>query len=124
MKHNAGVLKTAHTVSLRTIQSTNKFGTHPFLDGEVQRKRVEDGTHHEISRRTQKKRLEDGTHNFLGESHPAKQRTRKRLKSEWCYIIALSRFYYEIHEYTLKRRAEFLSKDIPDTSNAEQEYLF
>ena len=103
-------------------------GTHPFLDGEVQRKRVEDGTHHflggEISRRTQKKRLEDGTHNFLGESHPAKQRTRKRQKAEWCYIIALSRFYYEIHDYTLKRRAEFLSKDIPDTSNAEQEYLF
>lgn len=47
-----------------------------------------------------------------------------RLKAEWCYIIALSRFWYEIHDYTLKRRAEFLSKDIPDTSHAEQEYLF
>jgi len=103
-------------------------GTHPFLGGEVQRKRVKDGTHPflggEISRRTQKKRLEDGTHNFLGESHPAKQRTPKRLKAEWCYVIALSRFWYEIHDYTLKRRAEFLSKDIPDMSNAEQEYLF
>ena len=79
-----------------------------------------------------KKRLEEGTHNFLGENNPIKRlskegrnpQTLKRLKGEWCYIIALSRFWYEIHDYTLKRRAEFLSKDIPDTSNAEQEYLF
>ena len=111
-------------------------GTHPFLGGEMQRKRVADGTHPflggEISRRTQKKRLEDGTHNFIGENHPIKRlskegrhpSTLKRQKAEWCYIVALSRFWYEIHDYTLKRRAEFLSKDIPDTSNAEQEYLF
>ena len=71
------------------------------------------------------KRLsKEGTHPWLGEKNPAKQRTLKRQKAEWCYIIALSRFWYEIHDYTLKRRAEFLSKDIPDTSNAEQEYLF
>ena len=106
-----------------------KDGTHHFLgDSNPSHKRVTDGTHNfldgEISRRTQKKRLEDGTHNFLGETHPAKQRTLKRLKAEWCYIIALSRFWYEIHDYTLKRRSEFLSKDIPDMSNAEQEYLF
>ena len=109
-----------------------KDGTHPFLGGEIQReaqrKRVADGTHNfldgEISRRAQKKRLEDGTHHWLGENHPAKQRSHKRRKAEWCYIIAVSRFWYEIHDYTLKRRAEFLSKDIPDTSNAEQEYLF
>ena len=109
-----------------------KDGTHPFLGGEIQRetqrKRVADGTHPfldgENQRRTQKKRLEDGTHPWLGENHPAKQRTRKRQKAEWCYIIAVSRFWYEIHDYTLKRRAEFLSKDIPDTSNAEQEHLF
>ena len=53
--------------------------------------------------------------------HP---RTIKRRKAEWCYIIALSRFWYEIHDYTLKRRSEFLSKAVPDMSNAEQEYLF
>ena len=115
-------------------------GTHHLLGGEVSRrnarKRLEDGTHHfldsEFQRRTNKKRLEDGTHHFLGENHPIKRlskegrnpQTLKRRKAEWCYIIALSRFYYEIHDYTLKRRAEFLSKDIPDTSNAEQEYLF
>ena len=125
-------------------------GTHHFQDSEFQRrtqeKRVKDGIHNfldgEISRRTQKERLENGTHNFLGENHPsrkrskdgthpwlgennpAKQRSQKRRKAEWCYIVALSRFWYEIHDYTLKRRAEFLSKDIPDTSNAEQEYLF
>ncbi|MDE0401509.1 MAG: GIY-YIG nuclease family protein [Candidatus Poribacteria bacterium] len=133
-------------------------GTHNFLDGEIQRrthkKRLENGTHHflgennpshkrvkdgthnfldgEIQRRNTRKQIEDGTHNFFGENHPIKQlskegrhpSTRKRLKAEWCYIIALSRFYYEIHDYTLKRRAEFLSKDIPDMSNAEQEYLF
>ena len=124
--------------------------THHFFDSEFarrnSRKRVEAGTHHllggEISRRTQKKliengthhflgesnpnrkKIEDGTHHFLGDSNPAKQRSHKRRKAEWCYIIALSRYWYEIHDYTLKRRAEFLSKDIPDTSNAEQEYLF
>ena len=119
-------------------------GTHPFLDSEfqrrtsrrTQRKRIEDGTHNfldsEFQREVQHKRIEDGTHHFLGESHPMKRlskegrhpSTLKRLKGEWCYIIAVSRFYYEIHDYTLKRRAEFLSKDIPDLSNAEQEYLF
>ena len=125
-------------------QRTNKKrideGTHNFLDKDFQRrvseKRVADGTHHflggEVSRRINKKRVEDGTHHFLGESNPIKRlakegrhpRTLKRLKGQWCYIVALSRFWYEIHDYTLKRRAEFLSKDIPDTSNAEQEYLF
>ena len=111
-------------------------GTHHFLGGEIQRKRLEEGTHNllggEIQRRSNKKRLEEGTHHFLGDKNPAKRLakegrhpgTLKRLKAEWCYIIALSRFWYEIHDYTLKRRAEFLSKDIPDTSNAEQEYLF
>ena len=115
-------------------------GTHHFLDSEFQRqtqkKRLEEGTHNfldsEFQQRNAYKRLEEGTHHFLGKNHPMKRlskegkhpKTRKRLKGEWCYIIALSRFWYEIHEYTLKRRAEFLSKDIPDTSNAEQEYLF
>ena len=112
-------------------------GTHNLLgENNPNHKRIEDGTHNflggEVAQRTNKKRLEDGTHHFLGENNPMKRlskdgrhpRTLKRLKGEWCYIIALSRFYYEIHDYTLKRRAEFLSKDIPDTSNAEQEYLF
>lgn len=114
-----------------------KNGTHHFLgESNPNYKRVADGTHHflggEVSQRTNKKRVEDGTHHFLGENNPIKRlakegrhpRTLKRLKGEWCYIIALSRFWYEIHDYTLKRRAEFLSKDIPDTSKAEQEYLF
>ena len=115
-------------ISRRTAQKRVKEGTHNFLGGEIQHRRVEDGTHHflggDIARRTAQKRLEDGTHHFLGDSNPAKQRSHKRRKAEWCYIIALSRYWYEIHDYTLKRRAEFLSKDIPDTSNAEQEYLF
>ena len=115
-------------------------GTHHFLDSDfqrqVQKKRLEEGTHNfldsEFQHRNAKKRLEEGTHNFIGENHPIKKLTKegrhpstlKRLKAEWCYIIALSRFWYEIHDYTLKCRAEFLSKDIPDMSNAEQEYLF
>ena len=112
-------------------------GKHHFLDGEVSRlsnkKRLEDGTHHFLGTRNPvHKHIANGTHHFLGDKNPAKRlskegkhpKTRKRLKGEWCYIIAVSRFYYEIHDYTLKRRAEFLSKDIPDTSNAEQEYLF
>ena len=116
-------------VSRRTAQKRIDEGTHNFLgENNPSHKRVADGTHHflggDISRRTAQKRIDEGTHHFLGENNPAKQRTRKRQKAEWCYIIALSRFWYEIHDYTLKRRAEFLSKDIPDTSKAEQEYLF
>ncbi|RKU10799.1 hypothetical protein C6503_19125 [Candidatus Poribacteria bacterium] len=115
-------------------------GKHHFLDSnfqrQVQKKRIDKGTHNFLGSDFQqyhaKKRIDEGTHNFLGENHPIKRlskegrhpSTRKRLKGEWCYIIALSRFWYEIHDYTLKRRAEFLSKDIPDTSNAEQTYLF
>ncbi|MDE0681608.1 MAG: GIY-YIG nuclease family protein [Candidatus Poribacteria bacterium] len=93
-------------------------GTHNFLDSEVQRRA-------KIKRdAVNKKRLKDGTHHFLGENNPSHARKRKRQKAEWCYIIALSRFWYEIHDYTLKRRSEFLCKDIPNMSNAEQEYLF
>ncbi len=110
-------------------------GTHHFLGTRnPTHKRIDEGTHHfldsEFQRRTAKKRLEEGTHNFLDPEFRAKisgdnhYMRRKRRKAEWCYIIAVSRFWYEIHDYTLKRRAEFLSKDIPDTSNAEQEYLF
>ena len=109
-------------------------GTHHFLgENHPSRKRVEAGTHHFLGKNNPShKRVEAGTHHFLGDSNPAKRlskegrhpKTIKRLKAEWCYIIALSRFWYEIHDYTLKRRAEFLSKDILDTSNAEQEYLF
>ena len=114
-------------------------GIHNFLGGEfsrrIQKKRVDEGTHNfldsEFQRQVQKKRIDEGTHHFLGENHPMRKlakegkhpRTIKRRKAEWCYIIALSRFWYEIHDYTLKRRKEFLSKDIPDTSNAEQKYL-
>ena len=69
-----------------------------------------------------RQRISEGIKRLAKEGkHP---RTIKRRKAEWCYIIALSRFWYEIHDYTLKRRKEFLSKDIPDTSNAEQKYLF
>ena len=111
-------------------------GTHHFLGGEIQRKRVADGTHNFLDSKFHRERVlkqfKNETHNFLGENHPIKRlskegrhpSTLKRQKAEWCYIVALSRFYYEIHDYTLKRRAEFLSKDIPDTSKAEQEYLF
>ena len=119
-------------IQRRSAQKRVKDGTHHFLGGEIsrrtQKKRLADGTHNfldsEFQRRTNQKRVADGTHNFLGDNNPAKQRSHKRRKAEWCYIVALSRFWYEIHDYTLKRRAEFLSKDIPDTSHAKQVYLF
>ena len=124
-------------ISRRVSRNRFEDSTHNFLgDKNPNHQRVKDGTHNflggEIQRRSNKKRLKDGTHHLLGENHPMKRlskegrhpRTIKRLKAEWCYIIALSRFWYEIHDYTLKCRAEFLSKDIPDMSNAEQEYLF
>ena len=124
-------------VARRNVHKRVADGTHNFLgENNPNQKRIEDGTHNfldgEVARHRNQKRIEDGTHHFLGENNPMKRlskdgrhpRTLKRLKGEWCYIIALSRFWYEIHDYTLKRRAEFLSKDIPDTSNAKQEYLF
>ena len=109
-------------------------GTHHFLGTRNPvHKRIANGTHHFLGDKNPAKRLsKEGKHHLLGENNPIKRlakdgrhpRTLKRLKGEWCYIIAVSRFYYEIHEYTLKRRAEFLSKDIPDLSNAEQTTLF
>ena len=124
-------------VSRRTQRRLVENGTHHFLDGEVSRqsnkRRLENGTHHFLGDSNPvHKRLENGAHHFLGDSNPSKRlskegrhpKTLKRIKGEWCYIIAVSWFYYEIHDYTLKRRAEFLSKDIPDTSTAVQEYLF
>ena len=121
-----------------------KEGRHNFQDPEIQRrakinrdatnhKRMKDGTHNFLGdSNPSHKRVAEGTHHLLGDSNPIRHlakegrhpRTIKRLKAEWCYIIALSRFWYEIHDYTLKRRAEFLSKEIPDLSNAEQTYLF
>ena len=124
-------------IQRRTAKKRIDEGTHHLLDGEIQRrtakKRIDEGTHNFLGENNPShKRVKDGTHNFLGDKNPMKRlskegrhpRTLKRLKGQWCYIIAVSRFWYEIHEYTLKRRAEFLSKDIPDTSKAEQEYLF
>ena len=112
-------------------------GTHHFLDGEIsrrtQRRLIENGTHHFLGESNPNiTKMKDGTHHFIGDSNPMKRlskegrnpQTLKRIKGEWCYIIALSRFWYEIHDYTLKRRAEFLSKEIPDMSNAEQTHLF
>ena len=116
------------------MKRLSKEGRHPLLgEKNPSHKRVEAGTHNFLGESNPNhKRVADGTHHFLGEKNPIKKlakegrhpSTHKRLKAEWCYIIAVSRFWYEIHDYTLKRRAEFLSKDIPDTSNAEQEYLF
>lgn len=124
-------------IARRTQRRLVENGTHHLLDGEVsrrtQKKRVEDGTHNFLGdSNPNKKQMKDGTHHFIGDSNPMKRlakegrhpSTLKRLKAEWCYIIALSRFWYEIHDYTLKRRAEFLSKEILDLSNAEQTYLF
>ncbi len=126
-------------IQRRTQKKRVAEETHNFLGGEIQRrtnqKRVVEGTHNFLGENNPvHKQLAKGTHNFFsfGENHPIKRlakegrhpSTLKRLKAEWCYIIALSRFWYEIHDYTLKRRAEFLSKDIPDLSNAEQTYLF
>lgn len=45
---------------------------------------------------------------------------RKRSKAYWCYIISLSRYWYEIHDAKIEHCAENCDKDIPDTSNAEQ----
>ena len=121
-------------IQRRTNKKRVDDGTHHWLgDKNPVHKRVADGTHNFLGDKNPvHKRVLDGTHNFLGDKNPAKRlakegkhyRTIKRQKAEWCYIIALSRFWYEIHDYTLKRRKEFLSKDIPNTSNAEQKYLF
>lgn len=45
---------------------------------------------------------------------------RKRNKTYWCYIISLSRYWYEIHDHVTKQREDFFDKAIPDTSQAEQ----
>ena len=114
-------------------------GTHHFLGGETVRQRVADGTHHflggEFQRETNRKRLEDGTHNFLGKNrcHESEKKrikahrntcARKRHKVYWYYIIALSRYWYETHAYSIQYRGAFDNQAIPDTADAKQLSLF
>ena len=104
-------------------------GTHHFLDGEFHRrnalKRVEAGMHHflggEIARETNHRRVEAGTHNFMGDNNPNR---KKRLKATWMWVRSLAMCWYEMHDYVMKRRAEFYSQVIPDMSDAEQLELF
>ena len=48
---------------------------------------------------------------------------RKRLKAEWMWIRSLAMCWYEMHDSVMKRRSEFLSNEIPDMSQAEQNYF-
>lgn len=106
-----------------------KNGTHNFLGGDlsrrVSRERVANGTHNfldsEFHRRNQLKRVQDGTHNFVGDTNPAKRLSEK---GRWMWVRSLAMCWYEMHDYVMKRRAEFYSQVIPDMSNAEQLELF
>lgn len=75
-----------------------KNGTHPWVGGELSRKRVQDGTHNFLgpnnpvhkkiankthhwfdgtkSSETQLRLLAEGTHHFLGENHPSRIRSK------------------------------------------------
>ena len=112
-------------------------GTHHFLDSEIQRrtqkKRLEDGTHHlldgEIQRRSAQKRVKDGTHHFLSKNQNVLVRLAKaKYKVVYQYAVMIPVCYsHTLNSVYLHRkltRDGFYDKDIPDTSNARQEYLF
>ena len=112
-------------------------GIHHFLDSEFQRrtnkKRLEDGTHNllggEVQRRSNKKRVEDGTHHLLGKNPNVIVRLAKaKYKIVYQYAVMIPVcFWHALNSVYVHRkltREGFYDKDIPDTSNAEQEYLF
>ena len=126
-------------------------GTHHFFGGDIQRKRVADGTHHfldgKIQRETQRRRVADGTHNLLGKNNPSHKRVADRThnllgknqnvlvklsvskyKVVYQHTVLIPRAYWtalnSLHLHRKLTRDGFFDKDIPDTSNAEQEYLF
>ena len=89
---------------------------------ESNRKRIEDGTHHllggEIQREAHRKHVADGTHHLLAKNRcpeTEKKRiealrntlARKRHKAYWYYIIALSRYWYETHAYSIQYRGDW-----------------
>lgn len=101
----------------KSNQERLENGTHNFIGGiagEIQRKRVQEGTHEFCDSEFQKEMGIRGN----------KTRARKRAKIKWCYIVALSRFWYESHDYTTKKRAEIYANPKPDTSNSTQLELF
>lgn len=116
-------------IQRRSTRERVANGTHNFLGGElsqrVSRERVANGTHNfldsEFQRRNQLKRITNGTHHFVGDTNPAK---RLAEKGRWMWVRSLAMCWYEMHDYVMKRRAAFYSKEIPDMSDAEQLELF
>ena len=134
-------------IARKTNRRRIEDGTHNFLGGEnnrkhsreTQNKRVADGTHHfldsEFQREVARKRVADGTHPLLAKNRcpEAEKRrlkalrntyARKRHKVYWYYIIALSRYWYETHAYSIQYRGAFDNQAIPDTADAKQLELF
>jgi hypothetical protein len=68
--------------NLASLHNLNrvKNGSHPFVGGEIQRKRIEDGTHHFLNSQWQRenalKRVKNGTHHMLGASNPSHARVK------------------------------------------------
>ncbi|RKU09558.1 hypothetical protein C6502_12755 [Candidatus Poribacteria bacterium] len=132
------------SIQRHTNKKRVEEGTHPWLGPETNQKMWNDPEHrkkisHAIrehnkdpqvrKKKSQRNReqIKAGTHNFCNaevRQEALNARRRKKQKAEWMWTHSIAMFLYEIHDYTLKRRAEFLSKDIPDTSNAEQTYFF
>ena len=109
-------------------------GTHHFLgENNPSHKRIADGTHpfldSEIQRRTAQKRVEDGTHHLLSKNPNVIIKLAKaKYKVVYQYTVLIPRAYWtalnSLHLHRKLTREGFFDKDIPDTSNAEQEYLF
>ena len=125
---NGGAGMDSETASRLQRKRVND-GTHHFIGGEIQRevtrKRIAAGTHHfldsERARERERKRIAAGKHHFVGDTNPAKRLSEK---GRWMWVRSLAMCWYEMHNYVMKRRAEFYSQVIPDMSDAEQLELF
>ena len=135
----------------REIQNKRiENSTHNFQDPEVQKKaytarqknnhqRLLDGTHHMLDPQWQRKhnsnpqRLADGTHNFQGTNKYArygnwayrqKAKARRRKLYRLFASLLFTKSLCEICRTRQLTREGFFDKEIPDTSQAEQQPLF
>lgn len=88
-------------------------------------------THTEETRRKISDATSGPKNHHYGKKHSAEARrkiskaqsdfaARRKKKIYWMYILSLARVWYESYDAVMKRRAEFFSSDVVNTSGAEQ----
>ena len=113
-------------------------GTHNWLGPEHNRKRLDAGTHNLLGKNNPvHQRIADGTHNFLNNpelhrkaqrrgAYAKRQKAKARRREHYRLYASLlfTKSLCEIYRTRKLTREGFFDKDVPDTSQADPQYLF